>query len=375
MSELTSIQSLPAKQISQLTETVNLNTKEDYMPVNVWTPNVGHVLTKKVTIANLAQNIIEKLIKPQLSNDYDLKELAHETTESLLNNFMSKTHGGIGSMSLALSSVEDLNLGDLSGLNLADLHLERFAEKSYATGSFVTQPDEYINGIVQYDGKIVQVKTGNFADAVPIDSAIDATSQHAVQNAVIKAELDKKVTANDVNASFAPLEGRYVAGLTQVNGKITALHTYQLPKQPIDSVLDSSSKNPVENRVVKSAIESLGSKLESDVDAAYVKLTDANAYFKAPAGKFITAIRQTNGKIVGIETSDFDGLFANLEKKINDLIAQYENKIASLESEIDKKYLKLNYAPHQTVTGPVTFNSKISGSITNADQAEKAKWS
>ena len=28
-----------------------------------------------------------------------------------------------------------------------------------------------------------------------------------------------------------------------------------MPKQPIDSVLDSNSKNPVENRVVKSAIE------------------------------------------------------------------------------------------------------------------------
>jgi len=47
-------------------------------------------------------------------------------------------HSGLSNMSLALSALEDLNLGDLSSTNLADLHLERFAEKHYATGSFIT---------------------------------------------------------------------------------------------------------------------------------------------------------------------------------------------------------------------------------------------
>ena len=365
---------LPAKQISELNESIEL-TPQDYFPVNVYDSQIGYRLTKKVMLANIANFILDKYVKPKLSSAYGLSDLAYESLGTLVTKFMLGSNHSLSSMSLALSALGDLGLGDLSSTDYADLRLERFAEKSYATGSLITEPDEYVNGLVQVDGKVLQLRTGKFEDAVPIDAAIDGSSQHAVQNAVIKAELDKKINASDTNAAFSPVEGRYVAGLTQTNGKVTALHTFQLPKQLIDNKLDANSANPVENRVVKAAIENLGISIASDVDAAYVKLSDANAYFKAPAGKFITAIRQENGRIIAIETNDFNEMFAKLEAKINDLIARYEAEIASLQETLDRKYLKLNFTAAQTVTGPVSFNTKINGKITNSDLADRAKWS
>ena len=228
---------LPAKQISELIESIEL-TPQDYFPVNVKDNTIGYRLTKKVMLANIANFIMENYVKPRLSDEYGLSALAYESMGTLLAKCHEENHGrpgtGLSGMCLALSTLADFNLGDLSSTNYADLHLERFAEKNYATGSFLAEPGEYVNGIVQQDGKIIQVNTGNFADAVPIDSAIDGTSKHAVQNAVIKAELDKKATASETSAIFSPTEGVYMAGLEQRDGKIAAVYTYPLPKQPID---------------------------------------------------------------------------------------------------------------------------------------------
>lgn len=370
---------LPPKQIDELVEVIDLNKDgADQFIVNVFNDVVGYKLTKKVRLDTLAKHIIENYAVDQLSSEFHLSQLAHESLESMLLKLVtySPEHAGAQiSDSLALSTYVDLGLGELATLNLSALQLDRFTEKNFATGSINAGKGEFITGITQNQGKIVDITTGNFADAVPIDASIDGASDHAIQNSVVKKELDKKLNIADTSAYFAPVEGTYVAGLTQSDGKITTLHTYALPKQQIDSALNNNSANPVENKVVKAALDKLESSLSSVVDSKFVKLADANAYYKAETGNFINAVRQTNGRIVAIESGNYDKKFAELEAKIVALQKKYLSDIEALRQQISNNYVKLQANYTQTITGPVKFNSKITGKITNADMADAAKWS
>ena len=375
---------LPPKQIDELIEAVSLNADgKDQFIVNVFDDTIGYRLTKKARLATIARHIVKNYAASQLSAEYQLSQLAHESMDSLLGLLLqgrgrdssSAAHpGDTPDACLALSTFNDLNLGNLALMNLADLQLERFAEKAYATGSLNVNQGEYVNGIVQSQGKITQLNSGKFSDAVPIDAQLDGASHHAVENSVIKAALDKKLNISDTSAYFAPTEGSYVAGLTQSNGKIIALHKYTLPKQPIDENLNANSANPVENRAVKKALDDLESRLSSAVDSKFVKLADANAYYKAPAGDFITSVRQVNGKLAGIETGNYDAKFAALEAKIAALQQKHDADIAALRQQIDAQYVKLSTSANQTITGPVTFNTKINGKITSADVSDASKW-
>lgn len=373
---------LPPKQIDELIEAVSLNADgKDQFIVNVFDDTIGYRLTKKARLATIARHIVKNYAASQLSAEYQLSQLAHESMDSLLGLLLQGRDGNQPAHTgdtpdacLALSTFNDLNLGNLALMNLADLQLERFAEKAYATGSLNVNQGEYVNGIVQSQGKITQLNTGKFSDAVPIDAQLDGASHHAVENSVIKDALDKKLNISDTSAYFAPTEGSYVAGLTQSNGKIIALHKYTLPKQPIDENLNANSANPVENRAVKKALDDLESLLSSAVDSKFVKLADANAYYKAPAGDFITSVRQVNGKLAGIETGNYDAKFAALEAKIAALQQKYDADITALRQQIDAQYVKLNTSANQTITGPVTFNTKINGKITSADVSDASKW-
>lgn len=374
---------LPPKQIDELVEAIELDKNgSDQFIVNVYSDVVGYRLTKKARLDTIARHIVENYAASQLSDDYQLSQLAHESMATLLQKLLhgldsegiSKHQGAELGDSLALSTMADLQLGNLASMDLSELQLERFAEKNYATGSLYANTDEYINGIVQSQGKVVQINTGKFSDAVPIDTQLDGASQHAVQNAVIKNALDKKLNISDTSAYFAPVEGTYVAGLTQNNGKITALHKYALPKQPIDAALNANSVNPVQNKVVKNAFDQLESALSSAVDTKFVKLTDANAYYKAGTGDFITAVRQVNGKLTAIETGNYNAKFNELEAKIAALQQKYDAAIAALTQQIDSNYVKLRSDNNQTITGPVTFSKKINGRITNADMSDVSKW-
>ena len=373
---------LPPKQIDELIEAVSLNADgKDQFIVNVFDDTIGYRLTKKARLATIARHIVKNYAANQLSAEYQLSQLAHESMDSLLGLLLQGRDGNQPAHTgdtpdacLALSTFNDLNLGNLALMNLADLQLERFAEKAYATGSLNVNQGEYVNGIVQSQGKITQLNTGKFSDAVPIDAQLDGASHHAVENSVIKDALDKKLNISDTSAYFAPTEGSYVAGLTQSNGKIIALHKYTLPKQPIDESLNANSANPVENRAVKKALDDLESLLSSAVDSKFVKLADANAYYKAPVGDFITSVRQVNGKLAGIETGNYDAKFAALEAKIAALQQKYDADITALRQQIDAQYVKLNTSANQTITGPVTFNTKINGKITSADVSDASKW-
>jgi hypothetical protein len=169
-----------AKRISELQESSNL-TEKDYLVINEFDPTIGYTLTKKVTTQKLKEFLYNS-VRDLLSADYKLSALAHHDIDTLLDALMEKSghHKEMGNNSLALSALPDLNLGNLATLNLEDLHLEQFAEKSYATSQHVAQSGTYINGITQSDGKIVAISTGKFSDAVPVDTVIKATSPNPV---------------------------------------------------------------------------------------------------------------------------------------------------------------------------------------------------
>lgn len=365
-----------AKRISELTEATNL-TNKDYLVINEFSPATGYTLTKKVTTARLGNYICDHYIKPYLSDVYELSDLAHYDVQKLLNTLMKRGHESynLGDHSLALSALGDIPLGNLSSMNLEDLNLDQYATKSYATGSWAAGPNEFINGIVQQDGKIIGVSTGRIKDEVPIDTVLDATSENPVQNATVKAALDTKMNIADGSMTHSPVEGVYVAGFKQKNGIVCDVATYQIPKQPIDSVLNLNSANPVENRVVTAKFDEVFSRLTSDMSNGYVNKTNANADQVALDGEYVRGIHQKEGKITSIDVGKNSDITAGVVADLEKLRIQIASDLAALKAYVDGNFVKLSTGNTQTITGPVKFNTKITGSITNADVANQAKWS
>ena len=77
----------------------------------------------------------------------------------------------------------------------------------------------------------------------------------------------------------------------------------------------------------------------------------------------------------GINTSQLSSdIIATLEAEIDRLRAQHELDMQWIKNEL-KKYVLLNSGSNtQVIVGPTTFVQRITGNITNADFAEKAKW-
>ena len=78
----------------------------------------------------------------------------------------------------------------------------------------------------------------------------------------------------------------------------------------------------------------------------------------------------------GINTAELSGnIVAELQAEIDRLRAQHEADMEWIKNEL-KKYMLLNSgSTTQTVVGPTTFVERITGNITNADYAIRAKWS
>lgn len=169
---------------------------------------------------------------------------------------------------------------------------------SIATGATKVTVDSAMSGssknpvennvIKQYvDDAIAGVGGGN----ITVDATLDASSENPIQNKAVKAALDNKAdkTALDSKAGTA-------TATTSANGLMSSSDKtkldsidYGATKIAVDSKLSSVSKNPVENYVIKAAIDNLensklsksGGTLTGNLSGKYItgtwlQATDAN---------------------------------------------------------------------------------------------------
>ena len=169
---------------------------------------------------------------------------------------------------------------------------------SIATGATKVTVDSAMSGssknpvennvIKQYvDDAIAGVGGGN----ITVDASLDANSENPIQNKAVKAALDNKAdkTALDSKAGTA-------TATTSANGLMSSSDKtkldsidYGATKIIVDSKLSSGSKNPVENYVIKAAIDNLensklsksGGTLTGNLSGKYItgtwlQATDAN---------------------------------------------------------------------------------------------------
>ena len=169
---------------------------------------------------------------------------------------------------------------------------------SVATGATKVTVDSAMSGssknpvennvIKQYvDDAIAGVGGGN----ITVDASLDASSENPIQNKAVKVAIDAKAdkTALDSKAGTA-------TATTSANGLMSSSDKtkldsidYGATKIAVDSQLSSGSKNPVENYVIKAAIDNLensklsksGGTLTGNLSGKYItgtwlQATDAN---------------------------------------------------------------------------------------------------
>lgn len=98
------------------------------------------------------------------------------------------------------------------------------------------------------------------ATKITVDTALSNTSTNPVQNKVIKTELDKKAGTAVATTSANGLMS--VADKTKLNGIAKEAN-----KTIVDTTLSDSSTNPVQNKVVKAALDNKADKTALDAKA------------------------------------------------------------------------------------------------------------
>jgi len=192
-----------------------------------------------------------------------------------------------------------------------------------------------------YDGTNYNLISINRA----IDTALNSTSNNPVENKVINAALSNKVdkvsgkglSTNDFTAAYKSALDNLS---TNLDGKVDKVDGSSLMtedehtklagiaaganKTTVDSALNSSSTNPVQNKVINTA---LGAKVNtSDITTTAPASTNTDAQVPSTKSMYTalnTKVDKVSGK--GLSTNDFtatyktalDNLSTNLNKKVN----------------------------------------------------------
>ena len=136
-------------------------------------------------------------------------------------------------------------------------------------------------------------------DLIPsVDSSLSSTSTNPVQNKIIKSELDKKAERDVVNTTTNGLMS--VADKKKLDGIATGA-----TKITVDTALSSTSTNPVQNKVVNSAINNLNTLVGDTAVSTQITNAVANKVDKV-AGKGLSTNDYTTtekNKLAGISDS------------------------------------------------------------------------
>lgn len=119
------------------------------------------------------------------------------------------------------------------------------------------------DGLMSKDdkAKLDGVEAG--ANKTVVDAALDASSTNPVQNKAIKAALDSKASTAEATTGAAGLMS--AADKTKLDGVEAGAN-----KITVDAALDAASENPVQNKAVKTALDSklstLGGEISGNLD-------------------------------------------------------------------------------------------------------------
>lgn len=119
---------------------------------------------------------------------------------------------------------------------------------------------ESASGLMSAADKIKLNGIAKGATKIKVDTALSSTSTNPVQNKVIKTELDKKAGTAVATTSANGLMS--VADKTKLNGIAKKAN-----KTIVDTTLSDSSTNPVQNKVVKAALDNKADKTALDAKA------------------------------------------------------------------------------------------------------------
>ena len=119
---------------------------------------------------------------------------------------------------------------------------------------------ESASGLMSAADKIKLNGIAKGATKIKVDTALSSTSTNPVQNKVIKTELDKKAGTAVATTSANGLMS--VADKTKLNGIAKEAN-----KTIVDTTLSDSSTNPVQNKVVKAALDNKADNTALDAKA------------------------------------------------------------------------------------------------------------
>ena len=124
------------------------------------------------------------------------------------------------------------------------------------------------NGLMSSADKVKLNGIETEANKTIVDSSLSGSSENPVQNKVVKTALDNKV---DVEAGKGLSTNDYT---TAEKSKLAGIEE-EANKTIVDASLNTSSENPVQNKVVKNALDG---KANSSHSHSAVDVTDSNAY-------------------------------------------------------------------------------------------------
>ena len=237
--------------------------------------------------------------------------------------------------------------------------------------------------------KLDGIATG--ATKITVDTSLSSTSTNPVQNKVINSALSGKAGTSVATTNTNGLMS--AADKTKLNGIATGAN-----KTTVDSSLSTSSTNPVQNKVIKSALDgklsTSGGTLTGNLTGKYItgtwlQTTAATDLGRTP-GKIVildesgwvyyrtpAEIKSDIGADIAVATTNSDGLMSASDKsKLNDIASgatktiidstlsststnPVQNKVvkAALDDKLDKK-------GNLNITGSITASENI-GSLTS----------
>lgn len=143
-------------------------------------------------------------------------------------------------------------------------------------------------------------------DLIPsVDSSLSSTSTNPVQNKIIKSELDKKAERDVVNTTTNGLMS--VADKKKLDGIADGAN-----KTTVDTTLSSTSTDPVQNKVIKSALDKKFDKSGGTVSGTLLVTSETNKEV-AIYGGMVNAddwVQATSGVTIGRGSSA--GAFVSL---------------------------------------------------------------
>lgn len=143
-------------------------------------------------------------------------------------------------------------------------------------------------------------------DLIPsVDSSLSSTSTNPVQNKIIKSELDKKAERDVVNTTTNGLmsvaDKKKLDGIADGANKIT-----------VDTSLSSTSTNPVQNKIIKSELDTKFNKSGGTINGSVWVNSDSNESVAISAGRVVADdwVNATSGVTIGKGSSA--GAFVSL---------------------------------------------------------------